>query len=112
MVEQTNPAGAGLQVGARSGAPGSTVPFANAPIRPADSDHQSWSRRWRRLRFIPLAIGAAGLAVGLWSGLVRLGLVLPGVPAIAEFHGALMICGFLGTLISLERAVAVGRWWA
>jgi hypothetical protein len=31
---------------------------------------------------------------------------------VAEFHGALMICGFFGTLISLERAVAIGRWWA
>jgi hypothetical protein len=49
----------------------------------------------------------------LWTGLARLGVPLPdGVPAIAEFHGALMICGFLGTLISLERAVALGRGWA
>ena len=31
---------------------------------------------------------------------------------LAEFHGALMISGFLGTVISLERAVAIGRWWA
>jgi hypothetical protein len=39
--------------------------------------------------------------------------MLPGgMPAMAEFHGALMISGFLGTLISLERAVAIGRWWA
>lgn len=30
----------------------------------------------------------------------------------SEFHGALMISGFLGTLISLERAVAIGRRWA
>jgi hypothetical protein len=34
------------------------------------------------------------------------------MPELAEFHGALMISGFLGTLISLERAVAIGRWWA
>jgi hypothetical protein len=39
--------------------------------------------------------------------------MLPGgLPRIAERHGALMICGFFGTLISLERAVAVGRGWA
>lgn len=71
------------------------------------------TRQWRRLRFIPLGFAAAALLAGLWSGLVRLGVTLPGgTPALAEFHGALMIGGFLGTLISLERAVALGRWWA
>jgi hypothetical protein len=53
------------------------------------------------------------MTFGLWTGLVRLGLPLPGgTPLMAEFHGALMIAGFLGTLISLERAVALDRWWA
>jgi hypothetical protein len=69
--------------------------------------------RWRRLRLIPLAAGAGALLAGLWGGLARLGLALPGgMPALAELHGALMISGFLGTVISLERAVAIGRWWA
>ncbi|HEY4774689.1 MAG TPA: hypothetical protein VIH40_07700 [Xanthobacteraceae bacterium] len=69
-------------------------------------------RNWRRLRFIPLAIGALAMALGLWTGLARIGVPLPGgTPAIAEFHGALMISGFLGTLISLERAVALGSPW-
>src|SRR5262249_11170542 len=67
---------------------------------------------WRRLRFVPLAGGALAMAARLWTGLTRLGLPLPGgLPAIAEFHGALMIAGFLGTVISLERAVALARWW-
>lgn len=71
------------------------------------------SSAWRRLRWVPLAAGAAALLAGLWAGLARLGLELPGgMPALSEFHGALMISGFLGTLISLERAVAIGRWWA
>jgi hypothetical protein len=71
------------------------------------------SEKWRRLRLIPLAAGAGSLLAGLWVGLARLGLVLPGgIPALAEFHGALMISGFLGTVISLERAVAIGRLWA
>lgn len=67
----------------------------------------------RRLRFIPLAAGAVALVSGLSAGLVRIGIPLP-EPALtlAEFHGALMISGFLGTLISLERAVASGRWWS
>jgi hypothetical protein len=70
-------------------------------------------QKWRRLRFIPLGFAIAALLAGLWSGLARLGIALPGgVPPLAEFHGALMISGFLGTVISLERAVALGRWWA
>jgi hypothetical protein len=83
-------------------------PKPGDPIRrPAPSE------KWRRLRWIPLAGAAGSLLVGLWVGLARLGLTLPGgMPALAEFHGALMISGFLGTVISLERAVAIGRWWS
>lgn len=79
----------------------------------AKSAPSSPALKWRRLRFIPLGIAASVLLTGLWVGLVRLGLALPGgTPLLAEFHGALMISGFLGTVISLERAVALGRWWA
>lgn len=69
------------------------------------------SRQW--LRFIPLATGAMAMMLGLWTGLLRLGLPLPGgtYPPV-ELHSAFMIAGFLGTVISLERAVAIGRWWA
>ena len=70
------------------------------------------SEKWRRLRLLPLAAGAGAFLAGLWVGLARLGLTLPGTIELAEFHGALMISGFLGTVISLERAVAIGRWWA
>ncbi len=70
------------------------------------------SKTWRRLRFIPLAAGAGAFLIGVWVGLARLGLALPGSSGLAEVHGALMISGFLGTVISLERAVAIGRWWA
>jgi hypothetical protein len=69
-------------------------------------------RRWRRLRLLPLGVGAAALLTGLWTGLTRLGLALPDPIAGAELHAALMIAGFLGTLISLERAVASGQWWS
>src|SRR5262250_1833529 len=66
----------------------------------------------RRLRLVPLAIAALTMAIGICTGLARLGIALPhSVPAIADLHGALMICGFLGTLISLERAVALDRRW-
>jgi hypothetical protein len=91
-----------------SGASASAAPpKRGGPVRAAAP-----SERWRRLRLIPLAAGAGALVAGLWAGLARLGLALPGgMPTLAEYHGALMISGFLGTLISLERAVAIGRWW-
>lgn len=66
----------------------------------------------RRLRYIPLAIGGLSLGAGFWTGLERIGIVLPGSGSLDDLHGALMICGFFGTLISLERAVALNRAFA
>ena len=63
----------------------------------------------RRLRYLPLAIGAASLAAGFWTGLGRIGIALPNLAQLDALHGALMISGFFGTLISLERAVALNR---
>ena len=60
-----------------------------------------------------LALGGVALVTGLWGGLARLGLQLPlPSPALVSDHGVLMVCAFLGTLIGVERAVALGRWWA
>jgi hypothetical protein len=68
--------------------------------------------RWRRLRAAPLSIGVLSMAYGLYGGLIRLGVELPGgLGPGADFHGAFMISGFLGTVISLERAVASGGTW-
>jgi hypothetical protein len=68
------------------------------------------ARAWR----IPLlAAGMASMAAGIWFGLVRLGWALPlPWPGQLITHGPLMVCGFLGTLIGLERAVGFGRRWA
>jgi hypothetical protein len=66
----------------------------------------------RLLLVVPAALAAATLLLGLWSGLVRLGVPMPvpGATATAA-HGPLMVAGFFGTLIGLERAAALGRWW-
>ena len=62
------------------------------------------------LPFLILAI--LGLLAALWAGLMRLGWQLPALtPSLAMLHGPVMISGFLGTLITLERAVAMKQKW-
>jgi hypothetical protein len=60
-----------------------------------------------------LALGFACLVIGVGTGLLRLGWQFP-LPSmhLVALHGALMVCGFFGTVISLERAVAIARRWA
>ncbi len=65
------------------------------------------------VRFVLLGLGLMALLAALWGGLERLGVVHAAFgPRLALAHGPLMVSGFLGTLIGLERAVAVGRRWA
>jgi hypothetical protein len=67
--------------------------------------------RAEHLPFVLLSVLA--LLVGLWGGLVRTGWPMPDLRAgFALAHGPLMVSGFLGTLIGLERAAALGRLWA
>lgn len=59
-----------------------------------------------------LFLAMLGLLAALWAGLMRLGWQLPALtPSLALAHGPLMISGFLGTLITLERAVAIKQKW-
>jgi hypothetical protein len=59
-----------------------------------------------------LLAGMLSMVFGAWVGLLRLGWNLP-FPWQDRLivHGPLMVCGFLGTLISIERAVALGSPW-
>lgn len=60
-----------------------------------------------------LSMGMVALLAGLWAGLLRLGVDPPQRhPTLPAAHGPLMVSGFLGALISLERAVALGKCWA
>jgi len=60
-----------------------------------------------------LALGFASLFVGVAAGLARLGWPFAEPAAgLAVLHGPLMVSGFFGTVISLERAVALSRRWA
>jgi hypothetical protein len=66
----------------------------------------------RRLVLPFLLLALLGLLAGLWAGLIRIGFTLPGMSGpLPLSHGPLMISGFLGTLIALERAAALRRRW-
>lgn len=66
----------------------------------------------RLARFLLLFVSLLLLLLALSAGLMRLGWNLAWLQSVVALdHGPLMVCGFLGTLISLERAVALGRWW-
>lgn len=60
-----------------------------------------------------VAVGIVALLAGIAGGLLRLGWPTPVTirAPIAPLHGPLMIAGFLGTVIGLERAVALGGTW-
>lgn len=58
-----------------------------------------------------LVLGMVSLVGGVLAGLVRLGWPVPGADWSA-WHGPLMVAAFFGTVIGLERAVALGRRWA
>jgi hypothetical protein len=66
-----------------------------------------------RIRYPLLGVSLLLLLVAIWAGMLRLGWRWPVLlPALPISHGPLMVSGFLGTLIGLERAVALGVRWA
>ena len=61
-----------------------------------------------RGRLALLLGGGVGLLAGLNAALLRLGLPAPVESvSLSSLHGILMLYGFLGTAITLERAVAL-----
>ncbi len=73
-----------------------------------------------RARFPLVAMGIIALMTAMWAGLIRLGWDWPPLrPTLPMNHGPLMIGGFLGTVIGIERAVALSTlpqlgsrlWW-
>ena len=67
----------------------------------------------REVRWLLLAGGGFSLLAGLDASLLLLGLPAPvNLTRLADVHGILMVLGFLGTVIALERAVALRQRWA
>lgn len=63
-------------------------------------------------RLILLLPGGLALLLGLDAALLLLGLPAPLTTArLPDVHGTLLVLGFVGTLVALERAVALRRWW-
>lgn len=61
------------------------------------------------MRLPLLGLSIAILLLAIWAGWIRLSWPWPTLwPNLALIHGTLMVSGFLGTLVSLERAVALG----
>jgi len=72
----------------------------------------SSSPRPNPIRYPLLVLGILTLIAAMWAGMLRIGLTLPPLtPTVSGGHGPLMVAGFLGTVIGLERAVAMGRPW-
>jgi hypothetical protein len=85
---------------------------------PSATDIQTRRNSPSRLPAVPvaarlplLAAGFAALILGVLAGLWRLAWPVPALAAGAP-HGVLMLGGFFGTLVGLERAVAIGARWA
>ena len=76
-------------------------------LRRQSTPEQRRANRRRRMPF--LALGLVAFLCALYGGLWRLGIDLPHGASIAGLHGPLMIGGFFGTLIGLERSVALGN---
>ena len=64
---------------------------------------------WRPLLLVPAGLS---LLAGLDAALLLLDLPAPvDTERLPDVHGMLLVLGFVGTLIALERAVALGRTW-
>ncbi|MFD6326845.1 hypothetical protein ACFWOL_29220, partial [Streptomyces sp. NPDC058442] len=82
------------------------------PTPTPDPTQTPAARRAGVRRAVLLLPAGLALLAGLDAALLLLGLPAPvTADRLPEVHGVLMVLGFVGTLIALERAVALGRPW-
>ncbi|HET6625917.1 MAG TPA: hypothetical protein VFG63_05970 [Nocardioidaceae bacterium] len=85
-----------------------TAPVPVAGARSAVPPHEAPSSLLRRAAFLLPAVLA--MLAGLDAALMLLGLPAPvSTDRLPDVHGMLLVYGFVGTLISLERSVALRR---
>src|SRR5690606_21397200 len=89
---------------------GSRSTTARPPV--ADGQQPSPMPTPRSLAPLLLLPGGLALLTGMDAGLTLAGAPAPvGRARLAELHGPLMVLGFLGTVIALERATALRAAW-
>ncbi len=82
--------------------PAAPAGLARPPAAGPRAQRSPW---WPAAIAMCALLAAFNLLAGASGGLARLGLPVPA--AALGLHGAVMACGFFGTLIALERAVAL-----
>ena len=82
--------------------PAAPAGLARPPAAGPRAQRSPW---WPAAIAMCALLSAFNLLAGASGGLARLGLPVPA--AALGLHGAVMACGFFGTLIALERAVAL-----
>ena len=86
-------------------------PIGTSPTRPT-STRTPALHRTARGRLVLLALGGASLLAGLDAALLLVGVWAPvESDRLPGLHGMVMVLGFLGTVIALERAQSLGRAW-
>ncbi|TXD37122.1 hypothetical protein FRC98_10325 [Lujinxingia vulgaris] len=86
--------------------------------RPSQSVLGPVTRAFRGVIVVALMGAAMLMVAAILGGLARMGVVLPGsvgraLPEVlVHHHGPLMVSAFFGTVISMERAVAVRTAWS
>ena len=99
-----------LVVSPHADTPG-THPDHARPIAPPSNTPRP-SRRGLSPRLAWMIPAGLALLAGLNAGLLLLGVPAPvTTERLPDIHGMLLVLGFVGTLISLERATALGRWY-
>lgn len=86
----------------------------SSALRPTGrpSDTSAPERTRLAIRLLYLVPGGVALLGGLDAALLLLGLPAPFTSErLPLIHAPLMVFGFIGTLVVLERAVASRRWW-
>jgi len=77
------------------------------------SQSKNWQFALRQMRVPIMFVTAVVLLAALWMALQRSGWEIPIFGGVSPAqHGAVMVAGFLGKLICLERVVALQRPWA
>lgn len=80
--------------------------------RTAGTGTAAGARRRPSLRLVWMLPAGLSLLAGLDAALLLVGLPAPVTTSrLPETHGMLLVVGFIGTLIALERATALKRWY-